>query len=177
MQAMQYRIDLPKDYNMDIIKQRVNENGSKTDGFPDLLFKAYLITEKETGCLANSYCPLYVWKNTNGMTEFIFDGYFDNIINSFGWKKIEIGITAKLNLSNSFHRSKFVLEEYHDISEQSALKQFDFEAKSHSGELGSLIIYNPEKWKYVTFTFFEKKPSITNSNLKIYSILHLSLEK
>lgn len=46
MIAMQYKILLPDDYDMNSIRQRVVNNGSKTDGFQDLLFKAYLITER-----------------------------------------------------------------------------------------------------------------------------------
>ena len=34
------------------------------------------------------------------MTKFIFDGYFDHILNSFGWQNIEIGIT---------HQSKYLI--------------------------------------------------------------------
>lgn len=45
MKAMQYKIGLPTDYDMDIIKKRVRNNGYTTDGFQDLLFKAYLIKE------------------------------------------------------------------------------------------------------------------------------------
>jgi hypothetical protein len=44
---MQYKIILPKNYDMDIIRKRVQDNGNKTDGFPDLLFKAYLMTETD----------------------------------------------------------------------------------------------------------------------------------
>ena len=46
MIAMQYAIDLPSDYDMEIIRRRVRENGDKTDGFPGLEMKAYLIAEK-----------------------------------------------------------------------------------------------------------------------------------
>lgn len=46
MLATQYKIILPSDYDMNIIKERVRKNGPKTDGFPGLKFKLYLITEK-----------------------------------------------------------------------------------------------------------------------------------
>lgn len=176
MQAMQYKIDLPSDYDMNIIKERVKQNGHKTDKFKDLLFKAYLITENNYEGLSNSYCPLYVWKQTEGMTKFIFEGFFDNIINSFGWKNIEIGITFLIDLSESFKMSRFVIEEYTDIPIQKKLKEFNFETEKNTEELGKIIIYNPDKWKYVTFTFLENKPTAQN-NKKIYSILHLSLDK
>ncbi|BDR57783.1 DUF4865 family protein [Xylocopilactobacillus apicola] len=175
MQAMQYKVGLPADYEMGIIRDRVLNNGSKTDGFTDLLFKAYLITDKSSGDLQNSYSPLYVWKQTEGMNKFIFDGFFDNIIGSFGWQNIEIGVTQTVNLSESFPKSKYVLEEYHDIPEAAALNGFEFKAESYDDMLGQVTIYNPDKWKYATFSFFENRPQDTDK--KIYTILHLSLDK
>lgn len=62
MQAMQYTIKLPADYDMDIIRQRVRNTGHLMDGFDDLFFKVYLISERSEGQLFNSYCPLYIWK-------------------------------------------------------------------------------------------------------------------
>ncbi|MDF7675763.1 DUF4865 family protein [Neisseriaceae bacterium ESL0693] len=176
MQAMQYKISLPADYDMDIIKNRIKQNGSKTDRFPDLLFKAYLITEKAAGALANSYCPLYVWKETEGMNQFIFQGFFDHIIQSFGWKNIEIGITALIELKHSFKNSHFVVEQYTDITPRLSLKDVDFNPINQPDESGKVIIYNPDKWKMANFTFFEHKP-VVNIDQKIYSILHLSSDK
>lgn len=39
MIASQYKIVLPSDYDMGIIRQRVKVNGHKTDGFYGLKFK------------------------------------------------------------------------------------------------------------------------------------------
>ena len=59
MIAMQYKIFLPDDYDMDNIRQRVKNNGHKTDGFQDLMFKAYLIKEKDgTSESHNEYLSL-----------------------------------------------------------------------------------------------------------------------
>lgn len=44
---MQYKISLPDNYDMNVIRQRVADNGHRTDGFQDLIFKAYLISEKK----------------------------------------------------------------------------------------------------------------------------------
>ncbi|WP_438857273.1 DUF4865 family protein [Enterococcus sp. AZ007] len=45
---MQYKVLLPMDYDMEIIRQRVKTNGFKTDGFQDLLLKSYLMIDSET---------------------------------------------------------------------------------------------------------------------------------
>lgn len=173
MQAMQYKINLPADYDMNIIKKRIKDNGYKTDRFEDLLFKAYLITEKANGSLANRYCPLYIWQNDTAMTKFIFDGFFDNIITSFGWQTINIGITLQVQLTDSFAQSQYVLEEYYAIPPQSTLKTFTFKVTKYQSALANVVIYNPDKWHYVNYTFFKHNPSFADKT--VYSLLHLSL--
>ena len=74
MIAMQYKISLPDNYDMNVIRQRVADNGHRTDGFQDLIFKAYLISEKrDSSKSCNEYSPLYVWQNNDGMNKFIFE--------------------------------------------------------------------------------------------------------
>lgn len=58
MYAMQYRIALPADYDMEIIRDRVLTTGHRMDGFSGLEFKAYLIQEKVRGAAQNAYAPL-----------------------------------------------------------------------------------------------------------------------
>ncbi|MFR2504700.1 MAG: DUF4865 family protein [Coprobacillus cateniformis] len=40
--------------------------------------------------------------------------------------------------------------------------------------LGKVLIYNPDKWKYVEYRFYEREPR-KSLNCKIYQILHLSV--
>ena len=89
MIAMQYTIALPSDYDMKIIKKRTQDNGHKTDGFMDLKMKAYLIAEKDKyNNRENQYAPFYLWEKADGMNKFLLDGYFNNILNSFGWVQV-----------------------------------------------------------------------------------------
>lgn len=64
MNAMQYKITLPNDYDMQIIRNRVAENGMKTDGFEGLALKAYLIIDQKE---RKEYAPFYLWEHTEGM--------------------------------------------------------------------------------------------------------------
>ena len=170
MQAMQYTIKLPSDYDMDIIRQRVRNTGHLMDGFDDLFFKVYLISEKSEGQLFNSYCPLYIWKNTNGMTKFIFDGYFDHILNSFGWQNIEIGVTSSVEISDHFDSSKYATLEVIDIEASESLKSFTIYEQMQANESGKAVIFNPDKWKKCIFTFYTNKP---DTQLPTFEILHI----
>jgi len=60
-------------------------SGNKTDGFPGLKMKAYLVAEKKRyGNFENEYAPFYLWENEDGINQFILKDPFSNILNSFG---------------------------------------------------------------------------------------------
>lgn len=44
---MQYKISLPDNYDMNVIRQRVADNGHRTDGFQDLYLKHISYLKKE----------------------------------------------------------------------------------------------------------------------------------
>ncbi|MBI1351755.1 MAG: DUF4865 family protein [Actinomycetales bacterium] len=85
MQLMQYEITLPADYDMQVIHDRVAARGARTDDFPGLALKAYLVRERGlAGSPFNQYAPFYVWAELHGMNEFIFGAGFDGIRTDFG---------------------------------------------------------------------------------------------
>lgn len=85
MQLMQYEITLPADYDMGIIRHRVATRGSRTDDFPGLGVKAYLMRERgRHGSPVNEYAPFYLWAELSGMNEFLFGPGFNGIRTDFG---------------------------------------------------------------------------------------------
>ena len=169
MQAMQYTIKLPSDYDMDIIRQRVRNTGHLMDGFDDLFFKVYLISEKSEGQLFNSYCPLYIWKNTNGMTKFIFDGYFDHILNSFGWQNIEIGVTSSVEISDHFDSSKYATLEVIDIEVSESLKSFAIHEQMQTTKVAKSLFSILINGKNVSLLFIPINPTHNYQHLKFYT--------
>lgn len=177
MIGMQYIISLPSDYDMNIIKNRIRDNGNKTDGFKDLLFKCYLIQERGIDGFENVYAPLYIWRDSMGMNKFIFEGYFDNIIKSFGWQKINIGVPLSLDIKENFAEAKYVIEFKGTISPRMSLEHFAdtiaLPVEDEHNIVGNVCIYNPDKWKYSSFIFCKNRPSLQGDNL--YQIKHISM--
>lgn len=175
MIGMQYKITLPADFDIKQIVARVRDNGYKTDGFEGLLFKCYLIKEKGFNSFENMYAPLYVWETSDAMNKFMFEGYYDNIIRSFGWQRVNIGIPILTELSENFKTSEYVVEETKDIVPLSSLNGYTdsliHSTAEDSNYLGRVCIYNPDKWKYSTFYFYKNCPAVKN---EIYKILHIS---
>ncbi|MDO3411865.1 DUF4865 family protein [Saccharibacillus sp. CPCC 101409] len=176
MIAMQYKIAFPDDYDMNLIRQRVEHNGAKTDGFQDLLFKAYLIADKSRSPKsANEYSPLYLWADSGGMNRFLFDGFYDNILNSFGWQKVQIGVPLNCELTPHFAESRFVAEIEHEIRPVGRMERMEFSPEP-DGCTGKMLIYNPDKWRYAEYFFSANKPELPASpDASVYEVLHLSL--
>lgn len=177
MIGMQYKIEFPADYSMEIIRKRVRDNGYKTDGFPGLKYKFYLIQEKGVDSFEHVYAPLYLWEQEKGMNEFLFEGYYDHIIESFGWQHVNIGIPLFTNFKDDFLNSRYVLETTGTIEPELSLgkvpgriKEFAEEKKAITGQV---CIYNPDKWKYSLFSFLKDRPELLE-NQSIYQILHIS---
>lgn len=90
MYAMHYQITLPTDYDMQIIRDRVTQNGHLMDGHNGLEFKAYLIQEKAKGAAQNAYAPFYVWRDTDGMRQFCLgEPGYSAIVRDFGRHAIQ----------------------------------------------------------------------------------------
>lgn len=178
MIASQYKIVLPSDYDMGIIRQRVKVNGHKTDGFYGLKFKLYLITEKGiNNNLQNSYSPLYLWKDSEGLNKFLFEGFYDNILTSFGWQNVNIGMSLIDTTTERIKEAKFLFEAVGEIEPKESLKDF----KNHISEAMPkienaeyLVIYNPDKWKYHVFYFLDEPQKAQTKKGVIYEILHIS---
>ncbi|MEC1525446.1 DUF4865 family protein [Neobacillus niacini] len=178
MITTQYKILLPSDYDMNIIKERVTKNGHKTDGFDDLVFKLYLITEKGINHnLQNSYSPLYLWKNHNGLNKFLFEGYYDNILTSFGWQQVQVRIPLidpPLDISSYkylFHLTK-------SIPPQESLcntKEEILENLPIINNAEYMLTYNPDKWEYDVFYFLDDVSNLIDEKQGVmYTILHIS---
>jgi hypothetical protein len=178
MIATQYKIALPSDYDMNIITDRVKLNGNKTDGFYGLKFKLYLITEKgKHNNYQNSYAPLYLWNNSEGLNKFLFQGYYDNILSSFGWQQVNIGIPLIDTTTSKIADIKYLFEITRNIEPQGSLNAFIDTVKDELPKINNsefIVIYNPDKWKYTAYYFIEDLDIVNSERGIIYTILHIS---
>ena len=179
MIGMQYKVILPSNYDMGMIRERVKNNGFKMDGFQDLKWKVYLITEKDkNGNLQNEYAPLYLWEKHDGMNKFLFEGFYDNILNSFGWQHINIGVPILEATSVNIKNAKFAVEFTYEVEPSLSLQKVVSEMKRQEleleGDLESITIYNPDKWKYTKIYFLHTLESKVTDRGKVYTVLHVS---
>jgi len=166
---------------MNTIRERVQENGYKTDGFVDLKFKAYLITENDVNeNYQNSYAPLYLWKSHKGLNTFLLNGYYDNILDSFGWQHIPTSILLLDNTTSSIGSKSFLYQYTGSIEPQPSLRYMERAITSEIPNLEDgqyFITYDPHLWTYTVNYFLAFPVYPMKPNSKIYTILHVSQDK
>lgn len=183
MLAMQYNISLPRDYDMNIIKNRIAANGRKTDGFPHLNLKAYLVAEKlKYDNYENQYAPFYLWGQAEGINQFLLHGPFNNIIDSFGRPAVHNWIVIKAKVQKTVER-QFAFIDTSQISPFADLEVIrHYEDEEFSGWVGNpqtkayISAYNPLTWELCRFmmsTDLEMIKMRADKRL-IYDVHHIS---
>ena len=183
MIAMQYNIILPSDYDVNIIKRRIRDNGNKTDGFPGLKLKAYLIAEKgKYNNYENQYAPFYLWEQEDGMNKFLLDGYFNNILNSFGWTRVLNWVVLHEQVKKTVEPQYAAIQTisvpvYSDLTViGNNEKEHFYKLKTDDSLTAYVAAYNPCSWEICHFLMATSPDLLKNSakNSLIYDVHHIS---
>ncbi|MCU7821820.1 DUF4865 family protein [Kitasatospora sp. DSM 101779] len=182
MQAMQYEITLPADYDMGIVHHRVATRGQWTDAFPGLGLKAYLVREIGTlGSPVNAYAPFYLWRTAAGMADFLTGRGFRGLSADFGRPAVRHWIGAGLHAGpaadtppTTATRTTRSLPPGTDPGEETA------RALAALGDAPGLhtaaVALDPARWELVHFALWADTPPGTpaEGHCTAYRVLHLS---
>lgn len=83
MLAMQYTIQLPVDYDMTAIEERVEERKPLFDKVPGLVHKSYLANFDD-----KIYAPFYIWNDIARLRDFLLDDLFHGVTTSFSRPRV-----------------------------------------------------------------------------------------
>jgi len=180
--AMNYRITLPADYDMGIIRRRVATRGHLLDAFPGLGLKAYLVRERGTdGSPVNQYAPFYLWNTAEGMNSFLWGAGFQGIVTDFGRPAVEhwtglafergpavdgVPRTASRRtqrLDAAADPAAVIAEEVKALAERAAAP----------GVHSAAVAVDPRHWELVHFTLWQDTAP-PDEDADRYQVLHLS---
>lgn len=181
MYAMQYEITLPADYDMGIIRRRVESFGDRTDEFEGLGVKAYLVQDQANGAVVNQYAPFYLWNEGAGMSRFLWGGgFFSGICRSFGrpivrhWTGVEALAGAEID-QPAVAATKNVWQLPAEVDPAGPVAEALEGLKrtvAMPGVHSSAIAVDPTRWELVHFTLWSGEPGIVPGTR--YQVLHLS---
>ena len=185
MIAMQYSFTLPADYDMSIIDRRIRDKGTFTDGFPHLVFKAYLTAVKgdaKAGARANLYAPFYVWDSTEGLNNFVCGPGFAGVSASFGRPQVMTWIPWATETAANIREACFASREIIAIEANTDLAELRGQLANAAAidvetslALASVVAFEPSTWTGVRFRLLRQLPEIVPPNVQIYRVGHISL--
>ncbi|MFI6443917.1 DUF4865 family protein [Kitasatospora sp. NPDC050543] len=179
MHAMQYRITLPANYDMGIIRARVADRGHLLDAYPGLGLKAYLVRERGVaGSPVNEYAPFYLWRSAEGMNSFLWGPGFQGIVTDFGRPAVRHWLGAAFRpgpaqdtAPTSATRHTERLPEGVDPAEavERAIAALPSGGELHSAALA----VDPSRWELLRLALWHG-PAPDGADGDRYQVLHLS---
>jgi hypothetical protein len=179
MIAMQYSFTLPADYDMAIIDRRIVERGGSTDNFPKLLFKAYLTARRGEESAENLYAPFYVWREPEGLSNFLCGPGFAALTSAFGWPEVATWVVWRAAISNEIAAAQYATREllttepYAPLADLRRRESDDAAADVAGGVLASVSAFEPTTWTRVRFRLWRDKPA-AEGGVQIYRAGHIS---
>jgi hypothetical protein len=182
----QYVIDLPANYDMQIIRDRVARAADTFDRFPGLGLKAFLVREKGLhGADSNQYAPVYLWPEVEALWDFVAGAGFDGLSQSFGRPSIQTWLGFALARTEaacdptrfrSLVREDVTIERGIDLM---ALRTREMsEARMAVAEVPGLCLravgLNIETWRLVRFDFWDRPQDALPAGSRSFEILHTS---
>jgi hypothetical protein len=183
MLTMQYRIILPADYDMGIIRRRIAERGHLTDDFPRLAFKAYLYADRSQPYASgreNRYAPFYLWHDAEGMNAFLGGAGFAGVVASFGrpvvrtWSVWRAEMAADLSMATHASYESVVMPAQIAPSEVRDAENAAVQADLDHGAVAAVSAFNPAGWTAIRFRLWRDIPVAFNENVDVYQVGHVS---
>jgi Domain of unknown function (DUF4865) len=184
MITMQYRIALPADYDMAIIRRRIADKGHLLDDFPNLAFKAYLYADRTAPYAEgreNLYAPFYLWHNTEGMNAFLGSAGFSGVVASFGRPSVRMWSVWHADVAPDLSSAERATREIVSIAAHTSLDMLR-ETESDSaqddldrGAVAAISAFDPTGWTLLRLRLWrESIQRPIGDDMDVYEIGHIS---
>ena len=182
MLAMQYRITLPADYDMHIIRQRIADRGHLTDDFPQLAFKAYLYADRNQPYAAgreHRYAPFYVWHDTQGMNAFLGGAGFAAVAASFGrpavrtWSVWDAQMAPDLSIATHASCQTLLIPSDAALAATRETEQASAASDRERGALATVSSFDANRWTIMRFRLWRDAVKLA-SDVDLYQVGHVS---
>ncbi|HTV86307.1 MAG TPA: DUF4865 family protein [Dyella sp.] len=182
MITMQYRITLPADYDMGLIRRRIAERGHLTDRLAQLAFKAYLFAERDVADGGqNLYAPFYLWHGTDGMNAFLGGTGFAGVVASFGrpdvqmWPVWQAHMAADVSGATHATRERAPMAARMPLGELREAEHARLRADLDRGALAAISAYDPMHWSVLRFRLWREAVEWpAGEDVDVYRVGHVS---
>jgi uncharacterized protein DUF4865 len=181
MQAMQYEITLPADYDMGVIHRRVKSKGHLLDDLPGLGFKAFLVRERgQDGSTVNQYAPFYLWSGTEAMGAFLAGPGFRGLCADFGRPAVRHGnglsyvdgVAADEEARFAVRHREYLPDDTDVTQSLEAAVDASRRTARLAGAVCAVVVLDPQHWELTHFSLWSgAAPDLDG---EVFRVLHLS---
>jgi hypothetical protein len=179
MLAMQYSITLPENYDLELIRQRVERRTKLFEDLPGLSHKSYLLDEAD-----KIYAPFYIWSEVEEAQKFLFDDLFHGVIQDFSRPRVRTWFTLAKGYGNRIVNPTYAIKEIDRIAPEEKLEEVVKAERDHHDEaLRNPALYfrcfafDSDRWEIVRYSLWLDAKSAAKpaaDSVDIYSVLHVS---
>lgn len=180
---MQYSFQLPADYDMSLIEQRVRDKGHVFDNTLGMGVKAFLCARRGdplTGSQVNEYATFYVWTEPQAMVDFVCSDKFVGLTNSFGWPSVQPWLVLDVKACGTLTDARFatrVVEPMYPFDSLGSTREIERSATDAAIQRGALFAisgFDFNTWRRVRFCLWRDEISSSELHTTAYSVLHTS---
>jgi hypothetical protein len=171
---------LPADYDIGVIRDRAKARGHLFDAFPELHFKAFLLRERgQFGAISSEYSSLYLWRKDGGFRNFLVDGRYTSVTDSFGRAQIETSVALDA-YRGSGAQARFAYRQEQDIpldadltSAFAAEIERNRDTARRPGVVVAAVGVDVQNWIFTRIMLSEREPSGREEGTA-YQVLYLA---
>lgn len=167
MLAMHYAVTLPADYDMAVIRQRIASKGSLMDGYPGLLFKAYLHADRQRAGHdgeSNRYAAFYLWADHRSLGAFLQGPGFARLSADFGRPAVRVWWVSRLAGMADIRAARWATLDFAGLPIE----------PDGGGEDSCLTGFEPNAWGQVALRLSTQRPPVIAAGQQLYELGHLS---
>ena len=175
-----YAHRLPADHDVGAIRKRAKVRGQLWDAVPKLYFKAFLLRERgHFGAISNEYSSLYLWREDEAFRNFLVDGRYRFVTDTFGRAAIETRVALDA-FGGSGREARFATKYEQDIPPDADLTlafaneiERCREIAQRPGAVAAAVGVDVERWKFTRVLLSENEPSGRDEGTA-YQVLYLA---
>jgi hypothetical protein len=175
-----YAHRLPADYDISIIRNRAAARGHLFDAIPELGFKAFLLRERgRFGAIQDDYSAVYLWRKDEGFRDFLLDGRYKSVTDSFGRAQIQTRFALDARKGEG-REARFLYKDEQDIAHDVDLTsafaeevERNHELARQPGAVAAAVGVDVLNWKVTRVLLSEREPSGARGE-EAYQVLYLA---
>lgn len=177
MLMTQYTFNLPADYPMRTIRERIATRGPQFDRLPGLGWKAFLLRENGVaGATDHQYAPLYLWPSPEAAAAFLAGPQFAGVAVAFGRPRVSTPLVLRHQLDAPSHPPRWCTCEHQALARLTDMPVHlsAFDARASVSRHSAWLALDPSRWMLSCFQLWwgEQPPRVSHAAL--YEVAHFS---